>query len=157
MGGLVKGSERKRSFLSGHPSSSQSRGIQQGMERGRGEKKDRKRGGEKREKEKKKDFKQEKCCPCHFSVSPAPLWGGEWMVNGGGTGGAGAWPGRGINMCRREEAPQGGEVGEQGMSCCTNSGPVLEKMQGCRVEKGVTCPAWEGGWGGPHLPTARGG
>lgn len=56
MGGLVKGSERKRSFLSGRPSSSQSRGTQQGMERGREEKNDRKMGGEKKKKRERKEI-----------------------------------------------------------------------------------------------------
>lgn len=84
-----------------------------------------KEGGKKRE---KKDFKQEMCCPCHFSVSPAPLWGWERIVCGDGTGGAGTRPGRGITASRKEVAARGGKAGEQGTGCCTNLGPVLEEM-----------------------------
>lgn len=71
MGGLVKGSERKRSFLSGCPSSSQSRGTQQGMERGRGGKKTEKGVG-KKGKRKKKPLRRRRAvlvtseCPWHL-------------------------------------------------------------------------------------------
>lgn len=58
----MKGSERKTSFLSGRPSSSQSRGAQRGIERGRGEKKkkDRQKKGWKNKKgEKEKSLSRE--------------------------------------------------------------------------------------------------
>lgn len=76
----------------------------------------------------KNDFKQKKCFPCHFSASLAPLWGGERVVHGYGTGGAGVQPERETTACIREEAPQGGEVGTQGTGHHANSDLVQGKM-----------------------------
>lgn len=64
----------------------------------------------------------------------------------------------GDNAGRREEAPLGGKGRwvSRAWAVALIQVPCWKKqLQGCRVEKGVTCPAWEKGWGGPCLPTAR--
>lgn len=91
MGGLVKGSERKRSFLSGCPSSSQSRGTQQGMREAEGEKKIEKGVG-KKEKRKKKHLRRSVVlvtseCPwqlCGVGSEWCPGMGQEEQVHGQG-------------------------------------------------------------------------